>query len=257
MRRSAFSFKKFSCYLTSLWLTNCATPAGPNDVTTPDGKPGPAAPIAPPPGASTPAKDAQAANSLLAQMPEGADEMTIPVESAPGADASSSLEQRRRQFYSQQTDKEIVGAEHSTDDRHAKSLGQLDKQLGVEPEEKPGQAPSFTLGTEYIKDLFKAQKFEEALIEVNEMLRWYPKSAQLLMMKGTLHQRLSQIDLALTAYQRAFEYEPSRKLKAQIDYVQRLVQEREDLRKQREGIVSPGGGAEVRVIPQGNRGGEE
>lgn len=237
----------------------CATTAG-NDLVNADGSPGPGAPIAPPSGADTSKKDKQAADSLLNQIPGSSrddSEVSIPIDAVPGIEKRSTLEQRRREYHAQKTDKEIVGSAHAVDDRHTKKLSDIDKNLGVQPEEAPGQAPSYTLGVQFVKELFKDKKYEDALIEVNDLLHYYPKSAQLLMMKGTLHQRMGQIDLALTAYVRASEYEPSRKLQAQIDHIKRLIAERESLRKQREGVVAPGSDAEIKVVPKGTPAQEE
>lgn len=254
MRRLAYSSKfKQKCMsaLTLAILTGCASvERSPDDVTNPDGTVGPGAPIAPPPGGDTQRKERQAVDSMLGQIPQGNDdEVSVPIEAIPGFERRSTEEERRRQFNAQKTDNEIVGSTGAADERNAQQLGDIDRALGVEPLENGGQAPSYTLGLQTLKDLYKEKKFEDALISVNDLLRWYPKSAQLLMMKGTLHQRLGQIDLSLSAYQRAFEFEPSRKLKAQIDHVQRLVNEREQLRRQREGVVAPGGDAEIKTVP--------
>lgn len=156
-------------------------------------------------------------------------------------------EQRRREHAARATDREVAGV--SQDSASAKKLGDVDRALGLESSEN-GNAPSFTLGVQKIKDLFKEKQFEEALIETNDLLKYYPRSAQLLLMKGTLHQRLSQVDLALTSYERAFEFEPSRKLQAQISSLKQVVREREEMRRSREGVVKPGGAAvKIETIP--------
>ena len=217
--------------------------------------PGPGARIALPAGAEKSKKDRQAVDKLLAGLPEEAredGEISIPADPSLTPDnPGRSAEERRRDFQARQTDEELTGGARSLDERHSKDLGNLDSQLKVTPEENLGQGPSFSRGVQKIKGLFKSRSYEEALIETNELLRFYPAAPQLLMMKGTLHQRLGQIDLAFTAYTRAFEYEPSKKLKAQIDHLKRLLAERDSLRKPREGIVIPGGVEETKFIPGG------
>lgn len=262
MEHLAFSFNSFVAValFAMLFLSGCMSSTPPNDAVNVDGTAGPGAPIAPPPGVESAKKDKQATDALFNQIPGGMGddtEISMPADSIPGVEKKSSLEQRRREWQAKKTDNELVGSAHATDDRHSKTLGDLDKQLGVQPEEKPGGIPSYTLGIQFVKELFQDKKYEDALIEANELLHYYPKSAQLLLMKGTLHQRLGQIDLALTAYQRSAEYEPSRKLQAQIDHVQRLINERETLRKRREGIVAPGGEAEIRTLPGRSNEGHE
>ena len=218
--------------------------------------PGPGARISPPPGAEKSKKERQAVDKLLAGLPDEArdgGELSIPADPALTPESTGrSAEERRRDFQARQTDEELTGGARSLDERHTKDLGDLDSQLKVTPEENAGQGPSFSRGIQKVKELFKNRSFEEALIETNELLHYYPASAQLLLMKGTLHQRLGQIDLALAAYSRAFEYEPSKKLKAQIDHLKRLVAERESLRKPLEGIVVPGGVEETKFIPGGH-----
>lgn len=212
--------------------------------------------IAPPPGTAAKRFPSQV-DELLDQVPESArgddGELAMPVDPSllPGSEKRlTPVEQRRREFNARRTDQEVVGATRATDDTLGRDLGDIDRKLKVTPEENSGQAPSFTLGIQKVKELFKEKLFEDALIETNEMLRFYPKSAQVLLMKGTLHQRLGQVDLALSSYKRAYEYEPSRKLLAQIESLQRVVTERESLRPTREGLVVPGGVQEIKVLPR-------
>ena len=210
--------------------------------------------IAPPPGAYNPKKDRDAADMLLEQFPESARDsdsiVSIPMDSSslPGSPQASAVD-RKRDLKARRTDSEVVGNQKNLSDRYATDLGEIDRDLGVLPQEANQSAPSFTLGVQKIKGLFKEGNHEDALLETNELLRYYPKAPQLLLMKGTLHQKLGQVDLALTAYERAFEYEPSRKLKAQIDYLKRQIGERETMKKPIEGIVIPQGVQEIRPVP--------
>lgn len=67
-------------------------------------------------------------------------------------------------------------------------------------------------------------------------------------MKGTLHLRLSQTDLSLAAYEKAYDLEPGGRLLAQIEQLRRLVGERETLRqKKAEGLAPLGKSGEGRA----------
>lgn len=214
--------------------------------------------IAPPAGATSPRSDARAVDDLFRSLPEdvGSDgELSLPADGLgmeavnPEEIERRRLEERRRELLLRAVDEEQSGGRKSLDERHTRELSDIERKLGVESKDvELEKAPSFTLSVQKIKSLYRARDYEEALIVLTDVLRHYPRSPQLLMMKGTLHQKLGQIDLAGQAYERAFEYEPSRRLKAQIDYIKRLQAERERLRPRREGIVIPLGVEEATFI---------
>jgi tetratricopeptide (TPR) repeat protein len=214
--------------------------------------------IAPPSGAASPRSDGKAVDDLFRSLPEDArddGEVSLPAEGLgmelvnPEEIERRRLENRRRELLLKAVDDEQSGGRKALDERHTRELSDIERRLGVESND-PGleKPPSYTLSVQKIKDLYRARDYEEALILLTDTLRHYPRAPQLLMMKGTLHQKLGQIDLAAQAYQRAFEYEPSRRLKAQIDYIRRLQAERERLRPRREGIVIPLGVEEATFI---------
>ena len=110
-------------------------------------------------------------------------------------------------------------------------MGDVDRVLDVSEESARPMTPSFIGQTQKIRELFQNRRFEDALVETNELLLHYPRSALLWTMKGTLHLRLNQNDLALAAYEKSFDIEPSRRLLAQIEDLRRLAAERESMRK--------------------------
>lgn len=204
--------------------------------------------IAPPPGGPSGRDETRAVDELMRSVPEDSGEVSLPASyldlggapQTPEEIERRRLEQRRREFNLRGVDEELSGGRKALDERHTRELSDIERKLGVESrDEDVGKAPSFTLGIQNVKNLFKAREYEEALIVLSDLLRHYPKSPQLLLMKGTLHHRLGQIDIALSAYQRAFEIEPSRRLKAQIDSLKRMQADRESLRPRREGVVIP------------------
>jgi tetratricopeptide (TPR) repeat protein len=212
--------------------------------------------IAPP--TESMAKDERAKSAieeLLSAGPSdslGEDEYEAPAEGVlqdPAEKERQELEKRRRDLNMRPLDKELSGGRKSMDDRHFKDVIEIDKSLGVEPTGTAQEAPSYTKSVILLKQLFKERQYEEALIVLQELMQFYPLSPQLLMMKGTLHQRLQQIDLALAAYEKAFDIEPSKRLKAQIDYLKRRAWEREKLRERATGVVIPLGVQETRSMP--------
>ena len=104
---------------------------------------------------------------------------------------------------------------------------------GLSEDANRPMTPSFTAQTQKIRELFRGKRFEDALVETNELVLYYPRSALLWTMKGTLHLRLQQNDLSLSAYEKAFDIEPSQRLLAQIEDLRRVVSEREGLRRQK------------------------
>lgn len=215
-------------------------------------KPGPGSPIAPPAGTDAEA-DRSDADKFWEEVPgdvrAGVTDMSFPLEPGPETGRQGEAEKRRRAMEARSTDTEIMGSQRTIDKRLGSQVGELDRALGVEEIESSREIPSFTLGVQKIKKFYQAKNYEEALIDSNELLRYYPRSAQLLMMKGTLHQKLGQVDLALLAYRRAFEYEPSRKLQQQIEFLKFRISEREALRAPAQGIVTPGDAPEIRNKP--------
>ncbi len=143
----------------------------------------------------------------------------------------------REQARTQRTDAEI--AANTGQGEFEKKLGDFDRVLDVSEEGNRPMTPSFIGQTKKIRELFQNRRFEEALVETNELLLHYPRSALLWTMKGTLHLRLNQNDLALAAYEKSFDIEPSRRLMAQIEDLRRLAAERESIRRSRGGAAAP------------------
>jgi Flp pilus assembly protein TadD len=93
------------------------------------------------------------------------------------------------------------------------------------PDAGPSQAPSYSLGLARIGDFFKARQFEYALIEINQMLAFYPNSPRLLKMKGTVLIKMQQFNLAAVAWEKARSLTPNdRALKRALDRLQYRLQ---------------------------------
>ncbi len=254
-----FSKPKFSKLYGILWATTfsivaaCSSSSSQHDTSIdgaqPDGTVPDARRILPPQGSRESQKQEQKyeVDKLLEIVPpeaKGSDsEISIPLSDIPSGSFGRSEDEftkRRRESRNRRTDNEIVGSARSMDERHAEQLGSIDKDLNLEPAEKSGESPSFIIKIQTIKDLYKNREFEEALVETNEALRYFPKSAHLLTMKGTLHQKLGNIELALASYERANAIEATNKLEAQIEYLRSILLERANLARKRDASPLPG-----------------
>ncbi|MEY3901455.1 MAG: hypothetical protein RL189_761 [Pseudomonadota bacterium] len=149
----------------------------------------------------------------------------------PGDVTGDPIAQSRERARLQRTDAEIAGMSGAGE--FEKRLGDFDRVLGVSEEDSRPLSPSFTESTKKIRQLFSVKRYEDALVETNELLLHFSKSALLWTMKGTLHLRLSQSDLSLSAYEKAFDLEPTPRLLAQIEQLRRVISTREGLRQKK------------------------
>ena len=108
----------------------------------------------------------------------------------------------------QLTDREIVAEMPQLDKKHPSDTALLDKAFGVGPKDGPKQAPSYTLGLAKINEYYKQKQFELALIEINNLLSFYPTAVQLLKMKGTVHVKMQDLVLAERSWSKALELSP-------------------------------------------------
>lgn len=165
---------------------------------------------------------------------DGLSEVQLPAAAfglQPNDVSNDPIAQARQRARVQRTDAEIAASSGAGE--FEKKLGDVDRMLDVSEEAERPMTPSFTIQSQKIRELFQKNRYEDALVETNELLIHYPRSGLLWTMKGTLHLRLSQNDLSLAAYEKAFDIEPSQRLLAQIEDLRRIVSERETLRRQR------------------------
>ena len=208
--------------------------------------------IAPPPGA--PSAQQQAADHAARVLIDDDEERIEFREDDLGPASSSRKAEKERllEGRARSTNAELTEMEGGIGSEFDAELGQLEGDLGLEPHESSKEkVPSLAVGVARIKSLYKKRRFDAGLIEVNRMLEFYPRSPQLLMMKGTLHQWLGHLDLALVSYRQAAMYRPGPKLAAQIRYLEMKIRERENMRGWAEGDVIPGGPESVETTYPG------
>lgn len=87
---------------------------------------------------------------------------------------------------------------------------ELEQSLSLVPEEDgiPRGESSYLAGLDQVKSLYKRGRYEAALLGVEDMIRQYQTDPRLYEMKGTLLERLGQLDLALKSWKQALRFKP-------------------------------------------------
>ena len=106
------------------------------------------------------------------------------------------------------TDKELVAALPALAKNKPNETAMMDTAFGVGSPEGPVQSPSYSMGIARVNQYFKERNYELALVELNNLLAFYPNSPKLLKMKGTLLVKTGNRDLAMKSWQRAFDLAP-------------------------------------------------
>lgn len=106
------------------------------------------------------------------------------------------------------TDKELVNALPSLAKNNPNELATMDTALGVGSPEGPIQSPSYSMGIAKVNQYYRERNFEVALMELNNLLSFYPNSPKLLKMKGTLLIKTGNHELAMRSWQRALDLSP-------------------------------------------------
>lgn len=106
------------------------------------------------------------------------------------------------------TDKELVTALPSLAKSNPNEIATMDAALGVGSPEGPIQSPSYTMGIAKVNQYYRERNYEVALMELNNILSFYPNSPKLLKMKGTLLIKTGNHELAMRSWQRALDLAP-------------------------------------------------
>lgn len=88
---------------------------------------------------------------------------------------------------------------------------EIEKSLGLVPAADPSPASdySYLAAIDHVKRLYRAARYEAALLATDELLREYPTDPQLYEMRGTLFDRIGKPDLALRSWNQALRLEPT------------------------------------------------
>lgn len=142
----------------------------------------------------------------MIEIPEGAQDYDIEIPfNGDGSDGGGAL--RSGTPNPQLTDAELLAALPRHDAADSQDSALLNKGLALAPDQSQG--PSYTLGLARVNELYMQNQFELALIEVNQLLSYYPNSSQLFKMKGTLLMKMQNQGLALQAWRNALQLDPN------------------------------------------------
>ncbi len=105
------------------------------------------------------------------------------------------------------TDREIthgLSKNAYTDDGKRK---EVETELGLSPAEDqtPDRDRSYLAALDHIKQLYKRNRYEIALLELDEMIRLYPTDPKLYEMRGTLLDRTGNSELAIKSWSQALK----------------------------------------------------
>lgn len=122
------------------------------------------------------------------------------------------------------TDQELTSTLPSPEKARPGEATLMDSAFGVGNKDGPTQGPSYTMGLARINDLYRRHDFEYALIETNNMITFFPTSAKLFKMKGSILVHMRKFDLAEQAWARAADLEPKDPLtRSALDRLRRRI----------------------------------
>ncbi len=125
--------------------------------------------------------------------------------------SGNGLDDRYREAKPSLTDREIT---RTLPQGNADEIGdrrEIEAGLGVVPteEDKPQGDTSYLASVDRVKQLFRSNRYEAALLELDELIRTYPTDPKLYEMRGTLLDRTGRGDLALRSWSQALRLDPA------------------------------------------------
>ncbi len=141
----------------------------------------------------------------IVEIPHGAEDydISIPMTSMPVDEGKIKVQNP------QLTDRELLSTMPGPNQDQERDRSLLEDAMGVGTPDGPEQGPSYSLGLAKIMELYKKRDYEYALIEVNQLLSYYPNAARLYKMKGTILLKTGDLQLAEKAWIRASELDPN------------------------------------------------
>jgi tetratricopeptide (TPR) repeat protein len=143
-------------------------------------------------------------SEYVVEIPHAAEDydISIPMSGLPGADPKAKVQDP------QLTDRELLSSMPRPTQDQERDRALLDDASGVGAKEESEQGPSYSMGLAKVVQYYKAREYEYALIEVNQLLAFYPNAARLYKMKGTILLKTNELALAEKAWRRASELDP-------------------------------------------------
>ncbi len=166
-------------------------------------------------------RSASGTSEYSVEIPDDASRYDIQIplaELTPKGAVASQIGHEQKIMNAGTTDKELIADLPALSKSKPSDTAMLDAAFGVGSPEGPIQSPSYSLGIAKVNQHFKDRNFELALVELNNILAFYPNSPKLLKMKGTLLLKTGNRNLAMQAWQRALDLAPNdRPLKRSIE----------------------------------------
>ncbi len=147
-------------------------------------------------------------SEYIVEIPDGGDDydIAVPMQGLPGGGGGGASKKDPKN--PQLTDRELLSAMPRPDQEQERDRAMLEDALGVGAGEAREQGPSYSLGLAKVVEYFKSRQYEYALIEVNQLISFYPNAARLYKMKGTILLKTRELELAEKAWARASELDP-------------------------------------------------
>lgn len=156
------------------------------------------------------------------ELPAGSAQMTdlvIPVapafnETSSGRSPASVVDDGTDTYQAQaptMADREITRAFPQASAENEATRRDIEQGLGLVPtqDSTPEAAQSYLGAIDHLKSLYKAGRYEAALVETDSLIRQYPTAPKLYQMRGTLLDRVGQTDLAIKNWKQALQFDPS------------------------------------------------
>lgn len=108
---------------------------------------------------------------------------------------------------------------------------EIEKDLGLVRAEEmtPEKQTSYLAALDHVKQLYRTARYEAALLEIDGLVREYPTNPKLYEMRGTLLDRVGQLELAIKAWKQALRFD------AKNEPLRRFIERKE----QRRSLASP------------------
>lgn len=163
------------------------------------------------------------------EIPHAADDYDVEVPIADLSDGKATPEKEVKN--PQVTDRELVANMPRLNQATEEERALMDKAFGVGEKAGPRQAPSYMMGMAKIVNFYRDHKFEYALVEINNLLAFYPTSIKLLKMKGTVLIKMGNLEMAERTWLRAADLAPTDpvikrglvKIRKRIEFNQRVA----------------------------------
>jgi tetratricopeptide (TPR) repeat protein len=169
-------------------------------------------------------KDAENNNNITLRTRRGDQSVEVELPNKYGSDFQVPLNQRFTDVHSERNtngvdytyldqkptmaDREIAstfGTTGSIEDERRKR--EIEQSLGLqESDDQPNMDQSYLAKVDVVKQLFRNNRHEAALIEIDKMIKDYPTNAKLYEMRGTVLDRMGYKDLALRSWKQSLEF---------------------------------------------------